>query len=241
MLPAEIIVIEQRVRSRVNSNLSDSQVRSFARGIWNSHRTVARPAILLGPIGVGKSTIARLVAQQEDSSFRALLAVTPDDHDSAFYKHLANFAANPRDGAFGLQVEALLSRFLRLLIATDCDVLDEGFFSDLVFSRYYAACDYLSPLQYETYFALFETLRVILPKPRVLVFLDAPVADLMRRIHRRGRKVETAYTAEYVGALRRGYALLEKELTRYKTCHIDTADSNENEVARVVFDLVRLA
>ena len=61
----------------------------------------------------------------------------------------------------------------------------------------------LNDRDYESYLRLYSLIVAHLPKPDLLIHLEAPVPVLMERIRRRARNIETGISEEYLALLAR--------------------------------------
>lgn len=154
----------------------------------------------VGPIGVGKSTLAAIVARRTGAEF------IPE-----------RFGENPFLGRFyepggiarwGFQTEVgfLTQRvdqvrdIARLLHRGVSVVTDFTPAQNLIFARIT-----VDPLEYKLYEALYDRLFGELPRPDRLICLDAELRTIMARIRRRARDMESGITADYIRKLRAGY------------------------------------
>lgn len=152
-----------------------------------------------GPIGVGKSIIAKAIAKKTN----ARIIETPVEENP----FLENFYRDPFHFAFVTQVYFLLSRYRLLTSLFDIDLFHQVVVSDFIFERdgLFARL-LLDEPEYRLYCQVEQQLRKDLPKPQIVILLQAPIEVIMRNIFRRGRQFEKRnMTDEFIGALVREY------------------------------------
>ncbi len=155
--------------------------------------------VVEGPIGVGKTSLARLLAQ----SFSAQAVL----EDAAQNPFLERFYRSPRTGALPAQLYFLFQRCQQLAALNQQDlfapvrVADYLWEKDRLFAR--ITLD-------EAEFALYEQvsgrLDVHPPRPDLVVYLQAPADVLLERIARRAAAYEHYIEREYLVRLNEAYA-----------------------------------
>lgn len=171
----------------------------------------------MGPIGVGKSTLAAIVARRTGAAF-----VPERFGENPF---LARFYEKGGIARWGFQTEVafLTQRYDQVRdIAQQLEhgqsvVTDFVPAQNLIFARIT-----LDPLEYTLYESLYERLFADLPRPDRLICLDADLRTIMARIRRRARDMESSITADYIRKLRAGYAIW-RERPPCPTLWIDTS------------------
>lgn len=156
----------------------------------------------VGPIGVGKSTLAAIVARRTGAEF-----VPERFGDNPF---LARFYEKGGIARWGFQTEVafLTQRYDQLREITHklerghSVVTDFVPAQNLIFARIT-----VDPLEYALYESLYERLFANLPRPDRLICLDADLRTLMARIRRRARDMESGIAPDYIRKLRAGYAV----------------------------------
>jgi deoxyadenosine/deoxycytidine kinase len=157
---------------------------------------------IAGNVGVGKSTLTKMLAQRMgwEPFFEAV-----DENP-----YLADFYANMRAWSFHSQI-FFLSRRLRhhrqLLNHPNSVVQDRSVYEDAeIFARNLYLQGDMDQRDYRSYRELFEVLTSFLPPPDLVVYLQAEVSTLKRRISKRGRDYEQDISPDYLERLNQLYA-----------------------------------
>ena len=156
---------------------------------------------IAGNIGVGKSTLTTLLAERLDWE-PVYEAVTENPY-------LADFYDDMRRWSFQSQV-FFLSRRLQQhhdLLQRDRSVIqDRSVYEDAeVFARNLYQQGHLSERDWHCYLDLYHTLATLLRPPHLVVYLQASVQTLRRRIEDRGRGYEQTITGTYLDQLNQLY------------------------------------
>jgi len=152
-----------------------------------------------GVIGVGKTTLARLL----QPTFQAELLLEVFEENP----FLSGFYADRQRYAFQTQIFFLLSRYRQQnntvphLLAEGRNLLSDYTFSkDALFARINLAGDELN-----MYYKVHEALGEKIPKPDLIVYLQAESDVLLRRIALRDRSYERQMERAYIDQLNRAY------------------------------------
>ena len=123
--------------------------------------------------------------------------------------YLADFYADMLQWSFHLQVFFLGHRarqHLALARAPESAIADRSIYEDAhIFARALYHLGNLSERDYHAYREVFELVVSNLPRPDLLLYLQAPVPMLMDRIDQRGRAIESGVTADYLSLLESFY------------------------------------
>lgn len=151
-----------------------------------------------GPIGVGKTTLSQLLAEE----FQGRL-VLEEAEENPF---LPNFYKDPKRYAFQAQVFFLLSRFRQQKDLAQQDLFQKTTLSDYIFAkdRIFAQLN-LAEEEYNLYKSLYQALAPKVPKPDLVIFLQASVDTLRQRIKKRGIAYEKHISGDYIAELCQAY------------------------------------
>lgn len=146
--------------------------------------------VIEGPIGVGKTTLAKKLAQSYDSEL-LLEGAAENPFISKFYE-------NPRAAALPTQLYFLLQRARQMQELRQGDMFSPVRVSDFLMEkdRLFAELT-LDEDELKLYEQVYEQLTFDVLVPDLVIYLQAPLEILHERIHRRGiaheRLIESAY------------------------------------------------
>jgi len=158
------------------------------------HRYIA----VEGPIGVGKTSLAKLLAERLEGR-PVLESVEENPFLPAFYKE-------PAANALKTQLFFLLSRYQQQQALSQADLFAQVTVSDYVFAkdRIFATLT-LSPDELGLYERVYAALGPRVVQPDLVIYLQARLDVLLQRIKRRARDYERHFDAEYLSKLARAY------------------------------------
>ncbi|MGD8794380.1 MAG: deoxynucleoside kinase, partial [Anaerolineae bacterium] len=123
--------------------------------------------------------------------------------------YLADFYGDMQQWSFHLQVFFLGHRaqqHLALAHAPESAIADRSIYEDAyIFARALYHLGNLNERDYQAYRQVFDLLTATLPRPDLLLYLQAPVEVLLARIGQRGRPIERGITADYLSLLESFY------------------------------------
>ena len=154
--------------------------------------------VIEGPIGVGKTSLANKLSLEWDAD---LILENVDDNP-----FLSKFYKNQREVSFQTQLYFLLTRTRQVQAFKQQDIFSKTRVSDFMLQkdRIFAQVT-LNNEEYDLYDQLYSYMTVDIPKPDLLIYLQAPVKVLMKRIKKRGRNFEKYITNEYLEKLNSMY------------------------------------
>jgi len=155
--------------------------------------------VVEGPIGVGKTSLARRLARDFGSE-----AILEQAGENPF---LERFYRNPRAGALPAQLFFLFQRARQLEELKQQDLFASVRVADYLLDkdRLFARLT-LDDEEFALYEQVHTRLAIDAPKPDLVVYLQAPVDVLMDRIARRGIKYEQLIERAYLERLMAAYA-----------------------------------
>jgi deoxyadenosine/deoxycytidine kinase len=159
------------------------------------HRFIA----IEGPIGVGKTSLARRLAH----SFGSELVLEQAEANP----FLERFYRNPRSGALPAQLFFLFQRARQLEDIRQQDLFDVVRVADYLLAkdRLFARVT-LDEQEFALYEQVHARLAIDAPDPDLVVYLQAPVDVLLERIARRGIRYEQSIERSYLERLTEAYA-----------------------------------
>jgi deoxyadenosine/deoxycytidine kinase len=171
-----------------------------------------------GVIGVGKTTLARMLQPAFDSGL--LLEVFEEN------PFLSDFYSDRARYAFQTQIFFLLSRYHQqrrtvseLLAQSNNLVADYTFEKDALFAQINLRGDEL-----EMYYRVHEALAEKIVPPELIVYLKAETDTLMQRIAQRDRPYERNMERNYIEELNQAYEMFftDRQSRRSPVLAIDT-------------------
>jgi deoxyguanosine kinase len=157
-------------------------------------RTTGRYIAVEGPIGVGKTALARRLATEFGS--RLLLESVEEN------PFLRKFYDEPERHAFQTQLFFLLERYRQQRELAQRELFDGGMVADYLFAKdsIFAAVT-LGAEEFNLYQQIFQLLDQRLPRPDLVVYLEARPEVLLRRLRKRDRDFERGLRPEYLERL----------------------------------------
>lgn len=151
-----------------------------------------------GPIGVGKTTLAEKLAQ----TFQGEL-VNEHEEQNPF---LERFYQDPKTGALPAQLFFLFQRTQQLKKLIQKDMFIQNRVADFLMDkdRLFAQVT-LNPDEYKLYEQVYDNLTIDAPRPDLVIYLQAPVDVLLKRIRKRNQNMEFSITADYLNQLNDAY------------------------------------
>ena len=154
--------------------------------------------VIEGPIGVGKTSLARLLAEE----FGARLVLEKPEENP----FLSHFYQDRKKYAFQAQVFFLLTRFQQQQQIAQLDLFSQVTISDYLFEkdRLFALLN-LDEHEFALYEKIFQLLVGRLPTPDLVIFLQAKPEVLLQRIKSRNIAYEKEIDSDYLKRVTEAY------------------------------------
>lgn len=169
--------------------------------------------IVSGNIGCGKSSLTDLLSKR--------LGWTPYYEVVESNPYLEDFYKDMKKWSFHLQIFFLSKRFIHhqeILNNPASVVQDRSIYEDVdIFAKNLNQQGYMEDRDYENYRELFSIMTQFLSPPDLIVYLQASVPTLLKRISLRGRDYEKTISEEYLAQLN---VLYEKWVEDFNICPI---------------------
>ncbi|MBD1383485.1 deoxynucleoside kinase [Metabacillus arenae] len=176
-----------------------------------------------GPIGVGKTSLARAISKHY--KFHLLKEIVDEN------PFLGKFYENIEEWSFQTEMFFLCNRYKQLedihhnfLQINKPVVADYHIYKNLIFAR-----RTLKKEQYDKYLKIYEILTGDHPKPTLIIYINAGLDTLLKRIKTRGRVIEKNIDPNYLRQLSSDY---EKAMIQWEkeNPHIPVIRINGNEI-----------
>jgi deoxyadenosine/deoxycytidine kinase len=158
-----------------------------------------RYIVVDGPIGAGKTSLARQLANHLDAD--ALLEA-PEENPflSRFYQDMPRFALST-------QLNFLFQRADQIRGLTQLDLFRKRTVADFLLEKdpLFARLN-LSDDEFALYEKVYAHLKPQTSAPDLVIYLQAPVATLVERVHRRGVDYERTISEHYLARIADAYS-----------------------------------
>lgn len=160
----------------------------------NTHRYIA----VEGPIGAGKTTVASMLAED----LGAQLVLEPAEKNP----FLAEFYKERKRNAFKTQLFFLLNRYQQQQELKQQNLFQNSTVCDYVFAKdlIFAGIN-LNEDEQNLYNTVYNLLDAKLPKPDIVVYLQAEPEVLIQRVKKRGHNYEKPLSIDYLEELTNAY------------------------------------
>lgn len=195
-------------------------------------RTTGRYIAVEGPIGVGKTALARRLASEFGS--RLLLEQVEEN------PFLRKFYEDPERHAFQTQLFFLLERYRQQRELGQLDLFTQGTVGDYLFAKdgIFASLT-LGTDEFQLYQQIFQLLDQRLPRPDLVIYLEARTDVLMRRLKKRERDYERGITPEYLEKLTEAFRSYFHNYTEAPLLVVNCSDIDFVEHGGDLADLIK--
>lgn len=151
-----------------------------------------------GLICTGKSHLTTLLSKH----FSATPVYEPFEQNP----FLDKFYSNPQQFSFPAELFFLISRYQQLSQYVQTDLFQERIISDYMFekNKIFASVT-LNEQELSLYFKISEMLVENVPKPDLILHLQADIPILLERIRQRGREYESSISEQYLKLINEAY------------------------------------
>jgi len=182
--------------------------------------------VVEGPIGVGKTSLARILANE----FQARMVFERVEENPFLLK----FYEARETYAFQNQTFFLLNRYRQQIELSQQDLFSQNVVADYLFAKdKIFATVTLSAEELNLYQQIYALLDARVPKPDLVVYLQARPEVLYKRIKKRDKKYERRVTLEYLQEVAQAYNQFffrydETPLLVVNTSEIDFVSSSKD-------------
>lgn len=190
-----------------------------------------RYIVIEGPIGVGKTSLCHLL--EKEFSGRLVLEEVEEN------PFLAEFYKDRQRVALQTQLFFLLSRYRQQQEILQPNLFRQATISDYLFAkdRIFAYLN-LDDNELTLYNQIYDLLEPNVPKPDLVIYLQASTDILMHRINLRGKEYEREMSREYLNDLNEAYNHFFFNYDSTPLLVINTTDIDFVESRKELTDLV---
>lgn len=182
-----------------------------------SSGNIPRYIVIEGPIGVGKTSLAKRLAG--DFGGELLLEGAEEN------PFLERFYRNPRHAALPTQLFFLFQRAQQIQALRQSDMFAPVRVADFILEkdRLFAQLT-LDDHELKLYEQVYDNITVDAPQPDLVIYLQAPVDVLLNRVQKRGRDYERFIETNYLQRLVEAYTRFFYHYTATPLLIVNAAD-----------------
>lgn len=186
--------------------------------------------VIEGPISVGKTSLLELISRE--FRLRPVMEVVEEN------PFLPKFYKDMKAYAFQTQLFFLLSRYKQQQDLFQHELFSAGIISDYMFEkdRIFAYIN-LDENELALYERIYSILKLQVPKPDLVVYLQANTEVLLRRIKIRGRVYEKNFSYDYMDKVNKAY---NQHFLHYRASPLLIANTNDIDFVNKPQDLKEL-
>jgi deoxyadenosine/deoxycytidine kinase len=177
---------------------------------------------IAGNIGAGKTTLTELLSKH----YKWIPHFEDVDHNP----YLMDFYEDMPRWSFNLQIYFLNSRLQQLVEiqkGTETVIQDRTIYEDAnIFAPNLHEMGLMSKRDFDNYYQFFQTLKMMVQPPDLLIYLKASVPTLVGQIQKRGREYEENIRLDYLKRLNEYY---NKWIDAYKEGPLLVIDVDKNK------------
>ncbi len=182
--------------------------------------------VIEGPIGVGKSSLTQKLAEHLNADS---LLEKPDDNP-----FLIRFYQDPQRYALSTQLFFLFQRLDQLRDGMQANLFKSRLIADFLLDKdpLFASLT-LDEAELKLYRQIYEHQRLKIPKPDLVIYLQATAQSLLERVQKRAKSYESQISLEYLQQLNNAYSHFfyhyeETPLLIINTDHLNPIDRTED-------------
>ena len=193
--------------------------------------------VIEGPIGVGKTSLAKRLA----GDFNGELLLEGAEENP----FLERFYRNPRHAALPTQLFFLFQRAQQIQELRQSDMFAPVRVADFILEkdRLFAQLT-LDDHELKLYEQVYDNITVDAPQPDLVIYLQAPVDVLLRRVQKRGREYERFIETNYLERLVEAYTRFFYHYTATPLLIVNAAEidlaNDENDYEQLVSYLANI-
>jgi len=193
--------------------------------------------VVEGPVGVGKTTLAKRLAE----SFNTDLLLEGADENPFLNK----FYENKKNVAFQTQLFFLFQRAQQMQDLRQADMFRPVHVADFIMEKDKLFAELtLDEEEFKLYQQVYQHLTIDAPVPDLVIYLQAPVDVLQKRISHRGREYERSMNSKYLSRLNDSYARFFHNYTQSPLLIVNAEEidlvNNENDYTLLLEQIKRV-